>query len=77
MPAVNRRNVGLIMLVAGIVVLLISVTADVTGLGGEPGFGRIQMAGTILGAIVAIVGGVLYSRRQPIALRTLTGGIVK
>ena len=51
--------------------------ADMTSLGGQPGFGWKQMAGTSPGAIVAIVGGVLYSRRQPIALRTLTGGIVK
>lgn len=58
----NRRKAGLILLIAGVVVLLLSVTADITGLGGEPGFGRTQMAGTVLGVVMAVVGGVLYSR---------------
>lgn len=59
----TKRKVSLILLILGIVILLAAVTADMTGLGGQLGFGWKQTAGTILGAIVAIVGGVLYSRR--------------
>ena len=59
----TKRKMSLILLILGIVILLAAVTADMTSLGGQPGFGWKQMAGTILGAIVAIVGGVLYSRR--------------
>lgn len=73
----TKRRTRLILPILGMVILLAAVTADTTGLGGQPGFGWKQMPGTILGAIVAIVGGVLYRRREPIGLRRLSGGIVK
>jgi len=55
----TRRNVGLILIIAGIVALLAAVTADLTGIGGQPGFGWKQMVGTSVGVIVAIIGGIL------------------
>lgn len=57
----TRRNLGLIVLIVGIILVLAAVTADLTGLGGQPGFGWKQMVGAGLGAIVAIIGGILYA----------------
>ena len=56
----GRKTVGIIVLVVGIVILLLSVLADVFGLGGPaPGFGPRQIAGTIVGAVIAVVGLIL------------------
>jgi hypothetical protein len=56
----TERNAGLIALIVGIIIVLAAVTADPTGLGGQPGFGWRQMAATALGIIVAIIGVILY-----------------
>ncbi len=55
----TKRNAGLIMLIVGIIFVLAALTADLTGLGGQPGFGWKQIAGAGLGVIVAVVGGIL------------------
>jgi len=55
----TKRNLGLIVLVVGIILVLAAETADLTGLSGRPGFGWRQMVGTALGVIVAIIGGIL------------------
>ena len=44
-----------ILLIAGIIILLLSLLTDVIGIGREPGFGLIQIAGTIIGLIMIIV----------------------
>lgn len=57
------RIIGIILLVAGIVVLLVSALADILGLGTSAGvFGYMQILGSVGGAAVAVVGGVLYWR---------------
>jgi hypothetical protein len=58
----NNKKIGIALLVVGIVLLLLSLAADVIGIG-APGFGYNQIAGIIIGAIVAIAGFVLYSRK--------------
>ena len=58
------KTAGIVLLVVGIVVLLLSLLADVIGLGGNPIFGRNQIIGTIAGAIVTVVGLVLTLRKQ-------------
>ena len=50
-----KKIAGIILLVVGIVILAISVFAYPLGLGG-PAFGPKQIAGTVVGAIVIIVG---------------------
>ena len=50
-----KRTIGL--------ALIISVAADGTGLGRDPGFGHQQTAGTAAGAIVAIAGAILMRRK--------------
>jgi len=52
----SKKTVGIVLLVVGIVVLLLSLGADVIGLGGWLGFGPRQIVGTVVGAIVTVVG---------------------
>jgi hypothetical protein len=58
----GKKTVGIVVLVVGIVVLLLSLLANPIGIGG-PAFGRYQIAGTIVGAIVTVVGLVLTLKR--------------
>lgn len=58
----TKRIVGIVLLVVGIIVLIVSVAADAIGLGGSPGFGYKQVAGTAIGVIAAVVGGILMRR---------------
>jgi hypothetical protein len=57
----RAKNIAMIILVVGILVLLASVLADVIGVGGSPRvFGYRQMMGAAVGCILAIAGAVLY-----------------
>jgi hypothetical protein len=60
---INRKTLGIILLVVGIVLLVLSLTADMIGIGSTAGFGYKQIAGSIVGVVVAIVGYVLMSRK--------------
>ena len=52
----GKKTVGIVLLVVGIVVLVLSLAADPIGIGGSPRFGYQQIIGTIAGVIVAVVG---------------------
>ena len=56
------RTWALVILVVGIVVLLLSLGADVIGIGGAARFGYKQVAGVLAGIILALVGAFLYLR---------------
>jgi hypothetical protein len=57
---------GIVLLVVGIIVIVLSVLLDVIGLGHTPGFGWNQLVGTLGGVLVVIVGVVLIVRsRKP------------
>lgn len=56
------KTAGIVLLVVGVVVLLLFLLADVLGFG-SPGFGLQQIGGTIVGAIVAVVGLVLTRKK--------------
>ena len=58
----NKKTIGVVLLAVGVVLLIVSLAADSIGIG-LPGFGLKQIAGSIAGVIVAIVGFVLYSRK--------------
>ncbi len=60
----NQKTIGLALLVIGIVLLFISLAADVIGIGSGGGFGFKQIAGSAAGLILAILGFVLYSRQK-------------
>lgn len=56
----GKRTAGIVLLVVGIAILALSLFADTLSLGGSNSvFGPRQIAGTILGAIVVVVGLVL------------------
>ncbi len=59
----NKKTIGIILLVVGLLLLVLSVTADMIGIGAQPGFGIRQTAGSIAGVIVAVVGLVLLTRK--------------
>lgn len=47
---------GKILLIAGIIILLVSVLLDYIGIGSKPGFGAVQIAGTLLGLVLILLG---------------------
>jgi hypothetical protein len=51
----NNRTIGFILIALGVILAVVSLAADVIGLGGG-GFGLKQILGTAVGATVAIVG---------------------
>ena len=55
----EKKKLGSILTGIGIVVLLISVFADLLGIGGYPGLGYKQVTGTILGIVIVITGALL------------------
>ncbi len=57
----GNKSVAVGLIVVGIVVLLGSTMADIIGLGAEPlVFGYKQVAGSAVGAVLTVVGVVLY-----------------
>ena len=58
----GKKTTGIVLLVVGIVVLLLSLLAYPIGIGG-PTFGPYQIAGTIVGAVLAVIGLVLTLRK--------------
>jgi hypothetical protein len=62
----STKTIGAIVAIVGLLVLLVSALADVLGVGSAIGagtFGPRQMAGTAVGAVVLIVGVVLFMRQ--------------
>ena len=59
----NKKTAGLVLLVLGIVVLVLSLVADSIGMGGWPGLGSQQIAGAVGGALVAVVGLLMMARK--------------
>ena len=54
-------NKGVIVLVIGILLLLVSLLADTFGFG-NAGFGTRQIGGAVAGAVIAVIGLVMKSR---------------
>lgn len=59
----NSINANVILLVVGVGLLLASLSADVIGIGDDPGFGKQQTMGTIAGALLAAIGVYLVTRK--------------
>jgi hypothetical protein len=57
------KTAGIVLLVVGIVILVLSLVADSIGIGGHLGFGLSQIVGAVVGAIVTIVGLVLTLKK--------------
>ena len=59
----NKKTMGIALLAVGIIVLIVSLAADVIGVGGAAAFGYKQIIGAVVGVIIAVIGFVLYSRK--------------
>lgn len=61
----SERQLAYALIVIGVVVALVSLLADVIGIG-SGGFGTYQIVGLIAGIVVALIGLYLvYFRRRP------------
>jgi hypothetical protein len=49
-------NRAVVILIVGVLLFLVSVTADTVGVGEGSGFGWKQITGAIVGAVVAAIG---------------------
>jgi len=63
----NKRLLGILLLLLGIAILTVSAGADIMGLGqAATAFGFKQIAGSVAGAMVAVIGAfLLLLRRTP------------
>jgi len=52
----NKRAIGFILIALGVILLVVSLLADVVGIGGNIGFGWKQILGSAIGIIAALVG---------------------
>jgi hypothetical protein len=60
----SARNLGIIIVVIGILVIALSLGADMIGLGAQPGIlGWKQILGAAAGLIIAFAGIVVYRRK--------------
>ena len=60
----SRDIVSAILLWVGVIVLVLSLVADLIGIGAQAGFGISQIMGTIVGVIVTVVGLVLMFKKR-------------
>ena len=58
----QKKTLGLIIIIIGIIIFLISLLADTLGIGGYPGIGTKQTIGIIIGLVICIIG-LLLSRK--------------
>lgn len=57
-----QKASGAFLLVLGVVLLVLSLLADVIGVGANPGFGYRQVIGVVLGVIAVIRGSWVLKR---------------
>ena len=55
----KKKVLSFVVIVAGIIILLGSLSADLIGIG-VAGFGYKQITGTTIGAIIGVIGLILY-----------------
>jgi hypothetical protein len=60
----TKKLFGIVLLVVGMVFFILSLIADWVGVGSSRGFGPQQIMGIILGAILAVVGFILFRKNK-------------
>lgn len=60
----SSKTVALLVTITGLLVALFFALADVIGVGNPARFGSKQMGGTMVGALIFIVGLVIYLRQR-------------
>jgi xanthine/uracil permease len=58
-----KKIISTLLLVAGIAALIFFLMVDRLGMGEYPGYGFKQIAGMVIGAVVAVIGLVLKYRK--------------
>ena len=53
----SKRTIGIMLVVLGVVVYIVSLAADVIGIGNGTGIGWKQILGAVIGLLVAVGGG--------------------
>jgi hypothetical protein len=51
----SKKTVAMVLLVVGVLLFLISAAADSLGIGGYPGIGMKQVAGIVVGVVLAAI----------------------
>jgi hypothetical protein len=64
----STRTLGIALAIVGVILLVVSLTADAIGIGNEPGIGLIQIMGAVVGGLTAI-GGVWLALIKPRQLK--------
>jgi len=59
----NKKAIGFVLLVAGLIVLAVSLLADALGIGGGGVFGYKQILGAAAGAVAIIAGLILALKK--------------
>ena len=57
----SKKGQGLVLIAVGVIVVVLSLAADLVGIGGVPGIGWKQLAGAGIG-LVLLVFGLWWSR---------------
>lgn len=57
----NKKTIGIALIVIGVVVLVVSLAADVLGFGEAAVFGYKQIIGAVAGVAIAVIG-IFYFR---------------
>ncbi|NLN70199.1 MAG: hypothetical protein GX142_05380 [Chloroflexi bacterium] len=52
----NKRSFGLVAVVVGFVIALLSLMADFIGIGSYPGINSSQLTGIVIGLLVVLIG---------------------
>jgi hypothetical protein len=52
----SKRTLAVVLIVLGVVLALVSLAADVLGIGNGTGFGWKQILGTIVGVLLVVAG---------------------
>ncbi|MBW6465152.1 MAG: hypothetical protein K0B06_01450 [Brevefilum sp.] len=52
----SKKTISLVAIILGVVVTLISLTADLIGIGSYPGINWAQLTGTAIGLILILLG---------------------
>ncbi len=61
----GKKIIGLVILIVGLIILTISVTADFIGIGSNVYvFGYKQISGTFVGIIITLIGSILMFKKQ-------------
>ena len=61
----SKRTIGILLIALGVVIAVVSLAADVIGIGNQLGIGWKQLLGAVIGLIVVLIG-VWFGLSKPI-----------